>query len=208
MTTDIANSLYGYFETLYSVNQRLIKLCGVDVIDNFESSDKEVLNIIQDIPRLIPYYFNKDKKFLELNKRYGLMEYASNIEYLKNDYQKILNDNNNFLDKVRLIRNKYEHQLHDVRHNASGSGSNTLFDFEFTVDDKEIYIDSNEFIELIKPLNVLFSKLAKDISKFAYENGKKDYSYYRRLTKFDFADFNKVYESNILRIFGKTIREF
>ena len=59
MTVEIANALFGYLETLYNLNQKLVKLCGIDVIDDFESGEKEILDIIQDVPRIIPYSFNK-----------------------------------------------------------------------------------------------------------------------------------------------------
>ena len=41
------------------------------------------------------------------------------------------------------------------------------------------------------------------IETFAYENGFKEYFYYQRLCRFDFNDFNEIYESNILKKIGK-----
>lgn len=69
MNIEIANSLSGYIETLYKLNQKLLKLCGTDVIDKYEYSHKEILDIIQDIPRLIPYQYNKTLKILELTDK-------------------------------------------------------------------------------------------------------------------------------------------
>lgn len=112
MTVEIANALFGYLETLYNLNQKLVKLCGIDVIDDFESGEKEILDIIQDVPRIIPYSFNKKTQTLILKDRDGLLEYKDNISYLKEDYEKILFDNYEFLDKIRKIRNKYEHNAH------------------------------------------------------------------------------------------------
>ena len=31
MNIEIANAMYGYFETLYIMNQNLIKLCGAEI---------------------------------------------------------------------------------------------------------------------------------------------------------------------------------
>lgn len=59
MTRNIADALYGYLETLYNLNQKLIGLCGTNAVDDFESGKKDILDIIQDIPRIIPYSFNK-----------------------------------------------------------------------------------------------------------------------------------------------------
>ena len=44
MTTEIANALFGYLETLYNLNQKLVKLCGIDVIDDFEGGEKDILD--------------------------------------------------------------------------------------------------------------------------------------------------------------------
>lgn len=62
MTKEIANALFGYFETLYNLNQKLVKLCGIDVINDFESGEKDILDMIQDVPRIIPYSLNKKRR--------------------------------------------------------------------------------------------------------------------------------------------------
>ena len=208
VTVEIANALFGYLETLYNLNQKLVKLCGIDVIDDFESGEKEILDIIQDVPRIIPYSFNKKTQTLILKDRDGLLEYKDNISYLKEDYEKILSDNYEFLDKIRKIRNKYEHKMHGVKHKSSGSGSFSLFDYTFMVGDESMEITAGSFIKLIKSVNNLFSKIVLDISKYAYENKKEDYLYYRRITGFDFKDFNKIYDNDILRIVGKIMKKF
>lgn len=208
VTVEIANALFGYLETLYNLNQKLVKLCGIDVIDDFESGEKEILDIIQDVPRIIPYSFNKKTQTLILKDRDGLLEYKDNISYLKEDYEKILSDNYEFLDKIRKIRNKYEHKMHGVKHKSSGSGSFSLFDYTFMVGDESMEITAGSFIKLIKSVNNLFSKIVLDISKYAYENKKEDYLYYRRITRFDFKDFNKIYDNDILRIVGKIMKKF
>lgn len=208
MTVEIANALFGYLETLYNLNQKLVKLCGIDVIDDFESGEKEILDIIQDVPRIIPYSFNKKTQTLILKDRDGLLEYKDNISYLKEDYEKILSDNYEFLDKIRKIRNKYEHKMHGVKHKSSGSGSFSLFDYTFMVGDESMKITAGSFIKLVKSLNNLFSKIVLDISKYAYENKKEDYLYYRRITRFDFKNFNKIYDNDILKIVGKIMKKF
>ena len=46
MTLEIIDALGGYLKTLYDLNHKLIKLCGVDTLYPF---DKTILDIIQDI---------------------------------------------------------------------------------------------------------------------------------------------------------------
>lgn len=206
MNKEIANAMYGYLETLYIMNQKLLKLCGTNIMLDFEDSPKDVLDIIHDIPRLIPYSYNNGN--LIYKDRDGLLEFKNDIKYLENDYNEILKENYDFLDKVRKIRNKYTHKIHGVKHIASGSGSLSMFEFSFEVDSKEIDVESEEFIKLLKELNNLFSKIIEEIKVYASENQKKEYMYYTRICRFDFKDFNKLYDSNLLKIIGKSMKNF
>lgn len=209
MNKEIANAMSGYFETLYIMNQNLIKLCGAEVFYyRFFEFEKLTLDIIQDIPRLIPYSYNNKQKILTLDDKNGLLEYQDEIRYLKQDYQNILDTYKETLNKVRKIRNKYEHKMHDVKYQASGTGTMSLFDIEFKVNKEIIDIYAGELIKLIKEINLLFSKIAQEISTYAYQNGKQGYAYYERICRFDFKDFNQIYESNILRKIGKMMNQF
>lgn len=88
MNIDIASDLFGYLESLYELNKNIIKLCGN--VNQLETSEKTILDAIQNIPRLIPYKFNKKTNILELDIKSGLLEYNNNISYLENEYEQIL----------------------------------------------------------------------------------------------------------------------
>ena len=209
MNIEIANAMYGYFETLYIMNQNLIKLCGAEIFYyRFSEFEKLILDIIQDIPRLVPYSYDNKKQDLNLDNSNGLLEYQAEIKYIKEDYQNILDKYEDTLNKIRKIRNKYEHKMHDVKYQSSGTGTMSLFDIEFKVNKEFIRIYAGELIRLIKEINILFSKIAQEISIFAYQNGKGGYAYYERICRVGFKDFNDIYESNILRKIGKVMNKF
>ena len=209
MNIEIANAMYGYFETLYIMNQNLIKLCGAEIFYyRFSEFEKLILDIIQDIPRLVPYSYDNKKQDLNLDNSNGLLEYQAEIKYIKEDYQNILDKYKDTLNKIRKIRNKYEHKMHDVKYQSSGTGTMSLFDIEFKVNKEFIRIYAGELIRLIKEINILFSKIAQEISIFAYRNGKEGYAYYERICRVGFKDFNDIYESNILRKIGKVMNKF
>ncbi len=214
MNIEICNAVSGYVQALYVLNQKLIKLCGIDVINKYEYCHKEIFDIIQEIPRLVPYMFDIKKKVLELTDKNGLLEFKNEITYLESSYLNILKDNYSFLDKIRIIRNKYEHKMHNVKRKSSGSGTTTYFEFEFEVyipeegQYKSIEVEAVEFIKLTKQLNSLFSLIIKEVLAYSYKEGKSDYPYYQRLYRFDFEDFNKIYNSNLLRTFGKLMLDF
>lgn len=67
------------------------------------NNSKIVLDIIPDIPRLVPYSYNK-KKILEYDDRNRLLEFKNDIEYLSEEYDKILKENYDFLNDARRIR--------------------------------------------------------------------------------------------------------
>lgn len=173
MNVEIANAMCGYLEILYVMNQKLLRLCGTDAIDDFENRSKIVLDIIRDIPRLVPYSYNNKQKILEYDDRNELLEFKNDIVYLSDEYDKILKENYKFLDKIRKIRNKYEHKMHGVKYKSSGSERFSLYDFSFEVREHNIEVRAGEFIKIIKSLNRLFSKIEQDISVYAYENKKK-----------------------------------
>lgn len=209
MNLEIANAMSGYFETLYEMNQKLIRLCGAEIFYyRFSEFEKITLDIIQDIPRLIPYSYDNKEQDLVLDDRNGLLEYQEEIKYLKKDYQNIVNKYKKTLNKIRKIRNKYEHKMHDVKYQSSGTGSMSLFDIEFKVNDVFIRIYAGELINLIKETNIVFSKISQEIRAFAYQKKKEGYAYYERINRFDFKDFNEIYESDILRKIGKVMNKF
>lgn len=89
MDVNIANSVGGYLETLYDVNVKLIKLCGMDIMSSYEKDERLVLDIIQDIFRLFPYRFDKRNKILKLDNNGGLLEFSDTFNFLENDFSDI-----------------------------------------------------------------------------------------------------------------------
>ncbi len=109
--------------------------------------------------------------------------------------------------KVISIRNKLEHEIHNA--NIVGLGSNpSWFSVTYKVKDAEIYFRSYELISFVKDLNALFSKIQAEVIQCLEEHQKVEHRYYTRITRFDFCDFNKIYESNISNIIGKLMLPF
>ena len=208
MTITTANALFQYFETLYEQNQNLIVLCGIDVLDHKGQYEKRIDDIMVAIPRLIPYVFNKKTGYYEISPNDGLMKFTSDIPFLAADYNNILLNHKDFLEKVKKIRNKLEHEMHGARIVASMSSNSSLFSVTYDVSDNGIDINAAEMIAFAKELNALFSKIQTLVDQFAYSNGKEDHPYYERLVRYKFTEFNKIYESNLLRTFGKALLPF
>ena len=208
MTTETANALYRYFETLYNLNQNLIVLCGADVSDRTVEQERRVDDIVMAIPRLVPYIFNKDTSNYEISKSDGLMKFRDKIPDLREHYENILRKHNFCLEKVKKVRNKLEHEMHGARIVASSSGTMSLFTVTYDITEDGIYLCAAEMIDFVKDMNIMFARLQELVIRFASEQGYDDYPYYNRLVRYDFSDFNKIYDSNLLRVFGKALLPF
>lgn len=208
MTITTANALFRYFETLYNLNQNLIVLCGTDVYDHLGEQERRIDEVIMAVPRLVPYSFNKKTAIYEIEKDDGLMKFSNDIQFLKEDYESIFQEHKDFLEKAKKVRNKLEHEMHGARIVAATSGTTSMFSVTYEVSENDITLRAAEIIAFVKDMNILFSKIQELAHHFAQEHKYDDHPYYRRLVRYDFADFNKIYESNLLHILGKALLPF
>ena len=208
MTSEICNALFRYFEALYDLNRDLIMLCGADVLDNSGQYDKCVERVVKTIPELIPYGGNKATDEYVIIEGDGLLEFSNEIPFLRKEYESILGNNYLALSNIKKVRNKLEHKMHAVKFYRASSGSLEMFTISYKVNDVEITLAAIDMIKLVKQINDLFSKIQFLIDEFAFKQGKEDYSYYRKLLRYDFCNFNKLYDSDLLRTFGKTLFPF
>ncbi len=204
MNQRVINAIYKYVEVLYYNNQKLIGLFGVDAIDGFDNGSKDMLNIIQDIPRLIPYKYNTRKRKLELIPEDGLLIYKS-MNKLFLEYNKVLKNNRKCLIKIKKIRNKCEHLLHNVNLRSCYTDNNSWFRYSFRVKSSNYIIESAELISLFKDLNKLYDNLIKEMLEYSYKK-KINHPFYTHLQKIKLLGFNKLYDSGLLYEIGKSIK--
>ena len=184
-------------------NQQLIKIFGIDSMNAFNTGSIEILNIIQDVPRLIPYTYNKKTEKYELSPKDGLLVYKS-LKELPFEYQKIFDKNKKCLIKIKKIRNKWEHILHNVNLQSCYTGNNSWFRYTFKVKGAKYTIESDELIALFKDLNILYDQLIKKMLEYSYKK-KIEHPFYNHLHKVKLLDFNKLYDSGLLYEIGKSI---
>ncbi len=208
MTIVTANALFRYFETLYNLNQNLIVLCGTDVYDHLGEQERRIDEVIMAVPRLVPYSFDKKTGAYEISKNDGLMKFSDDIQFLEEDYESIFQKHKDFLEKAKKVRNKLEHEMHGARVIAAISGTTSMFSVTYEVSENDITLCAAEIIAFVKDMNILFSKIQELAHRFAQEHKYDDHPYYRRLVRYDFADFNKIYDSDLLHILGKALLPF
>ena len=208
MNLDIANSTLVYFKTLFELNQQIFTICGMN-IDHLD--EKVILDAIHNIPRLIPFRCKEGQ--LHITHRNGLMEYKSEIDYLEAEYNNILKRHHNFLLKANYIRNKSEHKMHVPIIAGSIFDSHNHGSFIFNLDnefavDKDFTIQTEKLIEVVKDLNLLYSKIQKEVKLCAENADKTDYPIYRKLVEFPFDELNRIYDSNLGHLVGKMLSKW
>ena len=73
MNKKLCENLMPYIETLYIINQKLIKLCGTSASTRYEYSHRELLYIIDNLVRVHPFGFRDGK--LRLMDNNCILEY-------------------------------------------------------------------------------------------------------------------------------------
>lgn len=190
------------------MNRDLITLCGADAIDNYGQYEIPAKNVIQAIPKLVPY--GQQGNVLKIYSHDGLLEFSDQLPFLNDDYQSLLKQHYDFLEDVKTIRNKYEHKMHGVKLVRSESSKYTVsFELTYSTKDKNIELRATQFISFAKDLNSLFSKIQKQVGHYAYKNRDSiNRAYFDRLTRYDFGNFNRIYDSDVLGIVGMFLFPF
>ena len=192
MKIEFYNATPIYLETLYKINQNILILCGYDVYHRADPN--KAFNIIRDIMVMLPI---KKSKKLELSFSDGLLEFGKDV--------------------IRKIRNKYVHKPHAIEVRSEIAGGNfssldtsSLYKIVVKINEEIISISANQLIELVKDLNSLFSQIVKDIINWVQKERKEQYHYFSRITRFDFEDFNVIYDCDValLHKIGKLIDDF
>lgn len=208
MNVTTMNALSRYFEALYILNQRLLTLCGTNSYDHMNVQGQYIDEVIMTLPRLIPYKFKKNSDEIRLVYEDGLLRFSDDIPFLRSGYEDVFQNHNDLLVDVKKVRNKLEHEMDNVRLVSSGSGPSATFSVIYNVDGIDINLCSNMLIALVKDLNILFSKIQELVQQTVFLTQFEVHPYYRHLTRYNFADFNKIYESDLLYIFGKAMLPF
>lgn len=106
---------------------------------------------------------------------------------------------------MKLIRNKYEHEIHFVSFYSSSSGSDSLnaITLKYATPNKSgkiIKLTSDELILVVKDINILFDKIMENTLDFIKkcEDDCFKQVYENMYWRIRYSDYNKIYESDLL----------
>lgn len=190
---DWINSIYKYFIILDRINKQFKFLIRTM---EYEEIEEHFFYLSTELLRLIPFTENKKDNSIFLNLKDGICLLKEHINFIESDLKKILQENTKTLLKIKKIRNKYEHEPHNVN-GAFSTGHSSFSAMGFYCRNELVSIDTMELTYIIYDLNELFDKLKKYILEIYENNIEKldrfNLEYVEKIKNYDFTKYNKKY---------------
>lgn len=145
---------------------------------------------------MIPFTENKKDNSIFLNLKDGICLLKDYISFLEEDLKKILQENSKTFIKIKKIRNKYEHEPHNINGTFS-TGHSSFSAMGFYCRNELVSLDTIELTYIIYDLNKLFDKLKKYILEIHENNIEEldrfNLEYVEKIKNYDFTKYNKKY---------------
>lgn len=202
------NGIYIYFEILNEININFLQLIGLDCIHDVSLMEKLYLDISQDIIRIIPCVISKETEEISLNTKDGIFDFKDDLNYLINDFTELFNKNKDELYRIKKIRSKTEHVPHKLKAKSFVSGNcSSKIKFEYKND--KLYVNTEELKKIIKNLNIIFTKVQKDLENYRDSLDKYDaeHPYFRNVLYMKFEKYNEIFDNDSLDCFSKIINK-
>ena len=102
-----------YFIILKNIHELYfnLMLCS---IDEFEKVEEIIYLLSVQISRIVPLHCKKGSTTKTLNYSDGILQLKSYVDFLENDYNELYNNCKKGLTTLSEIRNKYEHEPHNI----------------------------------------------------------------------------------------------
>lgn len=195
--------VFPYFKMLEKINEDFLRLLK-DHQKNTTYENTELLySIATELTRLVPAQYSapKDEEYLYKLKKIendGLLLLKQYIPFLLDDYKQLLSNNMcaNELRNIKIIRNKYEHEPHNMRFICS-VGDKYMFTIGMEYKDDTLIVGTSILIQIIYKLNEIFDKI-KELyrNSLGEEDAElKEYPCYTTICNMPLQDFNKEYKN-------------
>ena len=183
------NNLKPYFYTLININNKLIKLTCFKGYDNFQKSDL-FLEICDLIFKIIPTKTLKDN-IITIDENSGILLIDETKRIILPELKEMAEKYNAILVNMKKLRNKLEHEPHNIVKNFILSGQDIFRGFcfiKFQYKDKEISVSTGNLISIINYLNKSFTEIQKYLNRYSNDNILKGDHYYHELINEKFSE--------------------
>lgn len=203
----LLKNLYIYFKLLVGINEKLLDM--KIYISKYQGDpyymSEEIFLMSSDLLRLLPLKKHKKENKILLDRNSGilLLKDSLDLDFIENDFSKILNDNYEFLSNLKNIRNKYEHEPHNIKWCMTiGNEKDYKISFkykyfnQFDLKGENTYtINIFEIEKIVISLNLTFIKLKNIVIKMtnSFENDDiKNYVYVNYINGLTYELFNEI----------------
>lgn len=169
-------SIYCYFKIVKKINIDFRKILKHDM--NLEKKEELFYNISGELLRLFPFKvkYDKDRNFLYEFKNDGIIQLENNLNNFNGKFTNILKKHYTTLYQTKKIRNKYEHEPHNINC-VCFNNSNTYTEIIFKYKSENLVMNTKKLFELISDINILFYETKKEILKYDKNNKLKNYKF-------------------------------
>lgn len=199
-----------YFRVLYKLNQDIIRVVDLDCINEYSEAEDLFYEITEKMVNLIPCKANFNKEFeISVEENDGIFDFVGEISFLRDDIIKIFDDHKEIFYKMKIIRNKHEHEPHKINANSFIESTSSI-DIKFKYNIREYDLKSQEFINIVKKINEVFNKIINKFKEYkeVYDSeNNESHPYLIKYSSIDYIKFNKIYDSNVLKECSRVIHE-
>lgn len=190
---DWINSVHIYFVILNRINKYL--KCLIRTTEH-EKIEKYFYYLAVELLRIVPFTENKKDNSIFINLNDSILLLKNDINCLVEDLEKILKENSKTFINIKQIRNKYEHEPHNLN-SAFSTGHSSYSAMGFYCRNKLISIDTIELTYIVYDLNCLFDKIEKLIRENILEHidelNEFNLYYIERIKKIKIIKYNEGY---------------
>lgn len=163
---------------------------------DIEVISDETYYLCMELLRIIPLKYETKKQKYIIKEDDGICDLNKNINFIIPEINKILQENWDTIMKIIRIRNKYEHEPHNIGA-AISAGSGGFATITYSYKNEYITINSMLFTYIIYDINILMHKILEYI--LVIENSNKEKmciitnDYIGKIKKRKNIGYNKTY---------------
>lgn len=179
------NNLKYYFYCMIKINNKLIELLFFKGYDNFQKSDL-FLEICDLIFKIIPVKVKKKENsaVISIDENAGILLLKELKNIILPQYNQLKSENSDILIKLKRLRNKVEHEPHNIDTSFILSGNNLYREvsfFNYIYKGENISISTDELIKVINKLNKCFSDIQQELANYKKDIILNKDTYYHKL---------------------------
>ena len=197
VTKETLNGIAVYAKILNNINQKFHVLIEHNTEKQFRENEQLFYEIISELMRLLPIKKKwKSEEIEGLDLESGILLLRTEIDFLVEDYQRIVNNDLNklILKDMSIVRNKFIHEPHNINA-AFYVGGKTSCSMGLYYKDRLCSVNTLKLTNIIYELNKVFDKLKIFFAEKVNEYGEtyKEYPCYVTMMNYDFKEYNADY---------------